>query len=241
MDRFLLQKVPNDDICDRLSYSITPSLLLFFASCITLKQNLGSPIVCKVPNEWRSGWEKFAETFCYINGTYYVDANEKIPTEKPYIGYYQYIPLSLVVMTGVFCAPGLIWNYFSEKKPEQLICYFVMKVAYTSIPITVFLVLSHYFQTYYWPSFHFPTLTLCDVPFRHLGREYEVSETIQCVLPINFIVRETILFFWLWLIVLFILNLLSLLYWLGEHNFFFLFFRKVSIVYLKLYGKNPLL
>ncbi|CEF66888.1 Innexin family-containing protein [Strongyloides ratti] len=110
-----IKKKSFDDPVDRLNHFVTASILGFFAIMVSAKQYLGQPIQCMVPKEFSSGWEHYAEDYCFIQNTFYVPFNETIPKEyddrrKAEIGYYQWVPIILALQAILFFIPNWIWK-----------------------------------------------------------------------------------------------------------------------------------
>ncbi|CEF66729.1 Innexin family-containing protein [Strongyloides ratti] len=104
-----------DDPVDRLNHFVTASILGFFAIMVSAKQYVGQPIQCMVPKEFSSGWEHYAEDYCFIRNTFYVPFNESIPEgyddrQKTEIGYYQWVPILLALQAILFFVPNWIWK-----------------------------------------------------------------------------------------------------------------------------------
>lgn len=100
-----------DDLwTDRLCYYWSVLILVIFACLITSKAYVGDPIDCWAPPEFKSSYEKYAETLCFVNGTYHISATEPdipIDYERRYsnrIRYYQWTPFILL-----FQAYVVIW------------------------------------------------------------------------------------------------------------------------------------
>ncbi len=92
-----------DDLwTDRLCYRWSVLILVTFAALITTKAYVGDPIDCWSPPEFKASYERYAETLCFVNGTYYISANEhEIPInpKERYsnrIRYYQWTPFILL-------------------------------------------------------------------------------------------------------------------------------------------------
>uniref|UniRef100_A0AC35FD64 Innexin n=1 Tax=Panagrolaimus sp. PS1159 TaxID=55785 RepID=A0AC35FD64_9BILA len=70
---------------------------------------------CWVPPEYTGAWEKYAETYCFAKGSYFLPIDEEIDEsysqrEKIQIGYYQWVPLVLAFMAIMFYLPSFIWK-----------------------------------------------------------------------------------------------------------------------------------
>lgn len=111
------QKV--SDSVDYLNYYVTSLIFAFFALAISAKQYFGSPIQCWVPSEFRGGWEKYAEDYCFIANSYYVPFEEEIPVDiehrKDHISYYRWVPIMLALQSIMFFIPNWIWNMLHKQ------------------------------------------------------------------------------------------------------------------------------
>ncbi|CAI2357936.1 unnamed protein product [Caenorhabditis sp. 36 PRJEB53466] len=115
----------SNDIVDRVSYQYTSTLLGFSAIMMAASQYVGRPIQCWVPAQFTRTWEKYAETYCFIKGTYFLPeaflseeelsvAPHETVTASPRVGYYQWIPIILFVQAMLFYIPSIIWRTFNE-------------------------------------------------------------------------------------------------------------------------------
>uniref|UniRef100_A0A1I7TK60 Innexin n=1 Tax=Caenorhabditis tropicalis TaxID=1561998 RepID=A0A1I7TK60_9PELO len=78
------------------------------------KQYVGESIQCWMPKQFKDGWEDYAETYCLIENTYYVNMNESnLPTEpireNKELRYYQWVPFILFVLAFVLYIPRIVW------------------------------------------------------------------------------------------------------------------------------------
>ncbi|CAO4386679.1 unnamed protein product [Caenorhabditis nigoni] len=116
----------SNDIVDRFSYQYTSTLLGFSAIMMAASQYVGRPIQCWVPAQFTRTWEKYAETYCFIKGTYFlpgafaseeevsVTSPDDTVTATPHVGYYQWIPIILFIQALCFYLPSIIWRTFNE-------------------------------------------------------------------------------------------------------------------------------
>jgi hypothetical protein len=105
----------SNDIVDRLNYQYTAVMLSLSAITLAATQYVGKPIQCWVPAEYTGSWEKYAETYCFVKGSYYLPEDDEISSsysqrEKTYIGYYQWVPLVLAAQAVLFYLPSFIWK-----------------------------------------------------------------------------------------------------------------------------------
>lgn len=108
-------------------------------------------------------------------------------------------------------------------------CYFVTKVLYMVNVILQFYLMNLFLDTNQYSFFGFgaihailngsdwqqsgifPRVTMCDMQARTMGQVQRFS--FQCVLTINLFNEKIFLFLWIWFGLLFILTLISFLYW----------------------------
>ncbi|EJW87570.1 innexin family protein [Wuchereria bancrofti] len=111
------------DKVDFLNYYATSLLLALVALAISAKQYFGSPIQCWVPMEFRGGWEKYAEDYCFIQNSYYIPFTEQIPEElherNDQISYYRWVPIVLALQALMFFAPNYFWNILYKETAIQ--------------------------------------------------------------------------------------------------------------------------
>ncbi|CAI4228774.1 unnamed protein product [Auanema sp. JU1783] len=107
------------DSVDYLNYYVTTMMLAFFSLAISAKQYFGSPIQCWVPNEFKGGWEKYAEDYCFIANSYHVPfEQENMPDHSErvdQISYYRWVPIMLAIQAVFFYLPNCIWNVLHEQ------------------------------------------------------------------------------------------------------------------------------
>lgn len=105
----------SNDIVDRLNYQYTAMMLSFAAITMAATQYVGKPIQCWVPPEFTGAWEKYAETYCFVKGTYFLPMDDEIDQsyaarDNIFIGYYQWVPLVLAAQAVLFYLPSFIWK-----------------------------------------------------------------------------------------------------------------------------------
>ncbi|CAI4228601.1 unnamed protein product [Auanema sp. JU1783] len=109
----------SNDLVDRLNYQYTALLVAIGAITLAATQYVGKPIQCWVPAQFTGAWEKYAETYCFIKGSYFLpdDQNPEqyfLSEEKKEIGYYQWVPLMLGFQAFLFYLPCLLWKAFTS-------------------------------------------------------------------------------------------------------------------------------
>ncbi|CEF70393.1 Innexin family-containing protein [Strongyloides ratti] len=110
----------SNDIIDRLNYHYTATILVLAAVTLAATQYVGKPIQCWVPPQFTGAWEKYAETYCFIKGSYFLPEESDIDesyslreTPETKVGYYQWVPLVLAFQAFLFYLPSIIWRTFN--------------------------------------------------------------------------------------------------------------------------------
>ncbi|CAJ0947347.1 unnamed protein product, partial [Mesorhabditis belari] len=114
------RRAPVGDLIDHLHHTVLPSILFIFFLMISAKQWVGTPIQCWLPKEFSSEWGQYAENYCFIHGTYYapISVDHRItPEEKKenFAGYYQWVPLFLLLSGCFFYLPFFIYQEVVRK------------------------------------------------------------------------------------------------------------------------------
>ena len=103
----------DDDPIDRLSKRYTVSVLLLFTMVVTTKVYVGDAIRCWCPAQFTDSHKLYANTICWVSNTYYVPFDDQLPLlrePRKVIGYYQWVPIILMV-EAVFCyLPSILWS-----------------------------------------------------------------------------------------------------------------------------------
>ncbi|KAI6229183.1 Innexin [Aphelenchoides besseyi] len=105
----------SNDIIDRLNYQYTAVIIALAAFTLTATQYVGKPVQCWVPPEFTGAWEKYAETYCFAKGSYFLPLKEEINAdpskrEESFVGYYQWVPIILGLQAFLFYVPALVWK-----------------------------------------------------------------------------------------------------------------------------------
>ncbi|BHF72556.1 Structural component of the gap junctions [Sparganum proliferum] len=114
------------DFVDQLNYQYTGGLMVIFIAIIGVRQYVGKPIQCWVPQEFKHPWEEYAENLCWIQNTYFLLPNEDVPEDefeinsKKYVGYYQWIVIVLAGQAMLSWVPYLVWRVGSKRLPILL-------------------------------------------------------------------------------------------------------------------------
>ncbi|VDN52742.1 unnamed protein product [Dracunculus medinensis] len=126
-----LRATHDEDAADRLNYFYTNFLLLTFAILLSAKQYVGEPLQCWVPAQFKSGWESYVESHCFIENTYFVRLDEKLPDdgkerEKRELIYYQWLPFILIFQAALCYSPRMIWKLMSNQSGMNLSNFMAM-------------------------------------------------------------------------------------------------------------------
>nr|BAE78814.1 innexin5 [Dugesia japonica] len=114
------------DFVDQLNYQFTSGLLIVFIIIIGIRQYVGKPIQCWVPQEFTRSWEEYAENVCWVQNTYFLLPHEDVPNNEyelskvRYISYYQWVAIVLAGQAVMSWVPHLIWRVWSRRVPILL-------------------------------------------------------------------------------------------------------------------------
>ncbi|MCP9262904.1 Innexin [Dirofilaria immitis] len=210
------------DRVDFLNYYATSLLLALVALAISAKQYFGSPIQCWVPMEFRGGWEKYAEDYCFIQNSYYIPFTEQIPEElherRDQISYYRWVPIVLALQALIEAKKcSTLHGECRDVEIRNLAEYIgdTVSVFNTRESFKLIYMLDHFFGGDYifwgfqtlkdiasgkeWmESSIFPRVIMCDFQVRRLGNVQR--HTVQCVIMMNMINEKFYLFLLFWLI-----------------------------------------
>ncbi|GMT32548.1 hypothetical protein PFISCL1PPCAC_23845 [Pristionchus fissidentatus] len=126
IEKVLAKQLLADSI-DTLNYYVTSIILGIFALLISCKQYFGAPIQCWVPNEFKGGWEKYAEDYCFVASAYHVPFESKhIPMEHrgDHVSYYRWVPMVLALQAVFFFLPNYLWGVMANNcvvNPRQFV------------------------------------------------------------------------------------------------------------------------
>ncbi|CAI2732760.1 unnamed protein product [Schistosoma spindalis] len=104
----------DDDFADRLNYQYTSVLLFLFIGLIGVRQYVGKPIQCWIPQEFTRGWEEYAENYCWVANTYFAPVENRLPPvpdrRESLLVYYQWAPIVMAAQALLFYLPCLLWR-----------------------------------------------------------------------------------------------------------------------------------
>ncbi|CAD5206232.1 unnamed protein product [Bursaphelenchus okinawaensis] len=119
----LIEKVKSrhdDDVIDRANYVYTATMFGMFATITMAKQYVGEPLQCWIPPEFKGWWEKYSESYCFVENTYYANIHEKLPDSKAdresrELQYYQWVGFMMIGQMIFFILPKAVWNSLNLK------------------------------------------------------------------------------------------------------------------------------
>jgi hypothetical protein len=72
----------DDSYVDRLSHRYTVALCVLFCLVVSTKQYAGDPIDCWVPAQFKASYEKYADSYCWIAGSWYTPMDKDLPLSE---------------------------------------------------------------------------------------------------------------------------------------------------------------
>ncbi|CAF1581955.1 unnamed protein product [Rotaria magnacalcarata] len=109
----------DDEHVDRLNHRYTVGFILCGVFITSTTSFVTNRISCWLPAELKhSSYIKYAERYCWISNTYYIHSNVTPPhsdedRRQAQIGYYQWVPILLLLMALGFYTPRLFWRSFN--------------------------------------------------------------------------------------------------------------------------------
>ncbi|CAJ0955220.1 unnamed protein product, partial [Mesorhabditis belari] len=116
-----LIKPKEDDLgSDRMNYFYTTVIITFVSITITMKQQVGNPLQCWVPHQFGKPWEQYAENYCFVYNTYWVNPDERVPTSvqervAKQLIYYQWVSFIMGLEALFFYLPSAVWGALYRK------------------------------------------------------------------------------------------------------------------------------
>ncbi|CAF0976246.1 unnamed protein product [Rotaria sordida] len=109
----------DDEHVDRLNHRVTVGLILIAVFITSTTSFVSNRISCWLPTELKhASYPKYIESYCWISNTYYIHSSMTPPhsdedRRRAQIGYYQWVPILLLLMALFFYAPRLFWRSFN--------------------------------------------------------------------------------------------------------------------------------
>lgn len=108
----------DDDLIDRMYHRFTTGILVVFAIVVSTSQYAGDPIECWAPPHYTSNHVKYANSFCWSYGTYYLPFDEHVENrgdKSTQLHYYQWVPFLLLLQAVFAYLPVFFWKYAINK------------------------------------------------------------------------------------------------------------------------------
>jgi len=134
-----LRLVRDDDShIDRLSHRYTVAICVLFAIIVSTKQYAGDPIDCWVPAQFKASYEKYADSYCWIAGSWYTPMDKELPLNErerrnQRIRYYQWVPFLLLFQAILCYIPRVIWRSFNVRSGLDLVNLVDAAIKYESV------------------------------------------------------------------------------------------------------------
>ncbi|GMT28901.1 hypothetical protein PFISCL1PPCAC_20198 [Pristionchus fissidentatus] len=106
------------DTIDRIRYLHLPRALSAIAIFLFTNSYVGEPVQCWLPKQFTGPWEQYVETYCLIEGSYYVNINSTNLPEaaaRKKIIYYQWIPFIVVAIAAALYVPRVLWRIYQKR------------------------------------------------------------------------------------------------------------------------------
>ena len=108
----------DDDLADRLHHRYTVIILISCVVVVSSTQYVGSPIHCWCPAYFTGNHQEYTNKYCWLSNTYYLEA-DTIPGQrgstKTRIGYYQWVPVVLLVQALLYHMPCVVWRVCADR------------------------------------------------------------------------------------------------------------------------------
>ena len=126
LSMFKHKPVKKDSFLVYLLSPITSSLLITTSILVASFQLFGSPIRCQTPG----GSSEFIEEYCWATSTFSMWSSSvsmmypgvgQSRGEVVYHSYYQYMPVTLLLLAGLCMLPHVFWSYWEEGLMDKLV------------------------------------------------------------------------------------------------------------------------
>ncbi|CAJ0955292.1 unnamed protein product, partial [Mesorhabditis belari] len=110
-----------DDMgADRMNYCYTTIIIALFSMGLTARQYVGTPLQCWVPQQFSDAWEQYAENYCFVYNTYWVNPDSQIPGNvqdriASQLIYYQWAPFIMGLEAFFFFSLGKVWGILNRR------------------------------------------------------------------------------------------------------------------------------
>lgn len=116
----------DDNYIDRMSYYYTNMFLLFYAMLSVSEEWFKFPVKCFCPVTFTPEEVVYANHVCWIEKMYFVPWNRTIPSDydirqlEMQIQYYQYVPVTCLMLAFLFYFPRLVWKQCTNSSGLKL-------------------------------------------------------------------------------------------------------------------------
>ncbi|CAH1798820.1 unnamed protein product [Owenia fusiformis] len=116
----------DDDFADRLNYRYTAMMLVITSMLVSAKTYVGDPIHCWTPLQFSGAHVDYTNNYCWIKNTYKIShigsllPDKDVDRQESEIGYYQWVPIVLVLQAVLFYIPCLIWRMLNSNSGINL-------------------------------------------------------------------------------------------------------------------------
>ena len=104
-----LKRRHDEDFFDKLNNKVTSYVMFAIGLSIFATEYSGSPMKCFVKPQWVSSWMEYAEDYCFIEGTYFVDVNKTLPPFQDLVTNYRKITFYQVTLFFNFLCLKMSW------------------------------------------------------------------------------------------------------------------------------------
>jgi hypothetical protein len=128
----------DDSYIDRLSHRYTVAMCVVFALIVSTKQYAGDPIDCWVPAQFKASYEKYADSYCWIAGSWYTPMDKELPLSERErrsnrIRYYQWVPFLLLFQAILCYIPRVVWRSLNVRSGLDIVNLVDASLKYESV------------------------------------------------------------------------------------------------------------
>lgn len=153
----------DDSYIDRLSHRYTVAICVLFCVIVSTKQYAGDPIGkdlnifftilnkliqlsliifffkdCWVPAQFKASYEKYADSYCWIAGSWYTPMDKELPLDdrerkQHRIRYYQWVPFLLLFQAILCYIPRIVWRSLNVRSGLDLVNLVDAAIKYESV------------------------------------------------------------------------------------------------------------
>ncbi|XP_018655553.1 putative innexin [Schistosoma mansoni] len=108
-----------EDLADRLNHFFSCAIILMLSGVTMANVYFLRPIACTLPTSPDNKFNEFAESVCWVRGTIAIRENDQMPLtdedweklrDKADMSFYQWVPFCLSIQAMLFFIPHLIWQ-----------------------------------------------------------------------------------------------------------------------------------